>query len=145
MQRCISAFVNLTCLRREALEILVRFSGAPVEDASGKIVGVLSDSDMLWRTAGLPDEAWEIPPIMQPVLTKLPYISWSDKPDSFRDEVHRLLTCHKVGEAMTKVDKIQSVKPSTPLQEYVIYAALHAAMISLIAASEPRSSCARRR
>ena len=39
-----------------------RISGAPVVDKDGRCVGVLSESDLLWREAGAPNEECELFP-----------------------------------------------------------------------------------
>ena len=90
-------------------------SGAPVIDDQGTVVGVISDTDLLWRTAGVPDEnIWEMPSIMLPVLTRLPYIRWSSA-EAFEAEVHDFLWHHRVGAAMTQA--YVGVSPDCPLQE----------------------------
>ncbi len=38
-------------------------SGAPVVDDNGRLVGVLSESDLMWKGAGAPAEHFIIPPI----------------------------------------------------------------------------------
>ena len=49
---------------KEAMRNLMerRVSSAPVIDADGALMGILSESDMLWREAGQPLEHWVVPP-----------------------------------------------------------------------------------
>lgn len=48
-----------------------KVSGAPVLDAAGKkLVGVLSETDLLWKEAGVPQDEWVIPPLMLPSLAR---------------------------------------------------------------------------
>lgn len=48
-----------------------KVSGAPVLDAAGKkLVGVLSETDLLWKEAGVPQDEWVILPLMLPSLAR---------------------------------------------------------------------------
>jgi CBS domain-containing protein len=38
-------------------------SGAPVVDAEGALVGVLTESDIVWKGAGAPEDHFVVPPV----------------------------------------------------------------------------------
>ena len=54
-----------THTNREAVHALLDadVSGAPVVDADGRLVGVLSEKDVIWKGAGAPDDHFIIPPV----------------------------------------------------------------------------------
>ena len=100
---------------QEAMRILLqrRISGAPVVNAAGNLVGVLSESDVLWKEAGMPDDEWIIPPLLLPILDQV--VAWRDNA-KFADEVRKVLA-RTVGESMTKGASLVTVAPSATLQD----------------------------
>ena len=89
-----------------------KVSGAPVLDASGKkLVGVLSETDVLWKEAGAPADEWVIPPLMLPFVDQI--VAWRDA-GAFQSEVKKVLAL-TVGEAMTASPI--TVAPTMLLQE----------------------------
>lgn len=92
---------------QEAVKILAekKISGLPVVDDAGKLVGVISESDLMWQETGV-----EPPPYIM-VLDSLIYLQ---NPARYDKEVHKALG-QTVGEVMT--DKPISIKPDRPLRE----------------------------
>ena len=89
-----------------------KVSGAPVLDAAGKkLVGVLSETDLLWKEAGVPQDEWVIPPLMLPFVDQI--VAWRDA-TAFQSEVKKVLA-RTVGEAMTAAPV--TIGPTAPLQE----------------------------
>ena len=89
-----------------------KVSGAPVLDAAGKkLVGVLSETDLLWKEAGVPQDEWVIPPLMLPFVDQI--VAWRDA-TAFQSEVKKVLA-RTVGEAMTA--EPVTIGPTAPLQE----------------------------
>lgn len=88
-----------------------KVSGAPVLNAAGKLVGVLSETDVLWKQAGSPQDEWIIPPFMLPFMDQI--VAWRDA-TAFRAEVSKVLA-RTVKEAMTASPT--TVAPTASLQE----------------------------
>jgi len=97
----------------EAIKLIAsaRLSGAPVLNSDGALVGIVSESDLLWREAGTPAEHWRIPPVL--LLGDI--FSWRDT-DAFRADVKKIFAT-RVDEVMTPSHKLISVQPNTTLQE----------------------------
>jgi CBS domain-containing protein len=91
----------------EAIQILAknRISGLPVVDPSGKLVGVISETDLMWQETGA------TPPAYIMLLDSVIYL---ENPARYERELHKALG-QTVGEAMTK-DPV-TVKPNKPLRE----------------------------
>jgi CBS domain-containing protein len=98
---------------RSAMDTMLhnKISGAPVLDADSNLVGVLSETDLLWKEAGLPTDHWIIPPIALPILDAV--LAWRDNV-TFGEEVRRVLAL-KVADAMSK--DVATIRPSATLQE----------------------------
>lgn len=92
---------------KEAVQILAdrRISGLPVIDDSGKLVGILSDTDLMWQESGI-----DLPPYIA-ILDSVIYLT---NPMQFERELHKSLG-QTVGEVMT--ERVKTVKPETALQE----------------------------
>ncbi|NJO41139.1 MAG: CBS domain-containing protein [Cyanobacteria bacterium CRU_2_1] len=77
----------------EAVKILAerRISGLPVVDREGKLVGVLSESDLVWRETGV------TPP---PYIMILDSIIYLENPATYERDLHKALG-QTVGEVMT--------------------------------------------
>lgn len=71
---------------------------APVVDASGALVGVLSESDLILKSAAVPDAHWLLPPVYVGVLDAT--FSLRDEA-AWRGEVEKILA-RDVGHAMTR-------------------------------------------
>ena len=100
--------------RSDALRLMLskKVSGAPVLDPAGKkLVGVLSETDVLWKEAGSPMDEWVIPPFMLPFVDQI--VAWRDA-GAFQTEVKKVLA-RTVGEAMTASPI--TVLPTASLQE----------------------------
>lgn len=99
---------------RTAMDTLLHnnISGAPVLDADSRVCGVLSETDLLWRQAGIPFDEWIVPPLLLPVLDVV--LSWRDN-EKFADEVRRVLAL-KVSDAMTST-QLAVIHPEATLQE----------------------------
>jgi CBS domain-containing protein len=78
----------------EALKILAerRISGLPVVDAAGKLIGIISDSDLMWQETGVK------PP---PFITFLDSVIFLENPARYDQELHKALG-QTVGEVMTR-------------------------------------------
>lgn len=92
---------------QEAIRILAekRISGLPVVDDSGRLVGVISETDLMWQETGV-----EPPPYIM-ILDSVIYLQ---NPARYEKEIHKALG-QTVGESMT--DKPISVKPNQTLKE----------------------------
>jgi CBS domain-containing protein len=89
----------------EAVQLLVdrKIGGLPVVDDTGKLVGVISDSDLMWREKGL-----EQPPYMM----FLGGVIYFQNPATYDRDLHKALG-QTVGEVMTA--HTVSVAPDTLL------------------------------
>lgn len=91
---------------KEAMKILVeqRISGLPVVDDAGKLVGVLSETDLLWQETGVE------PPLYIMFLDSVIYL---ENPARHEQELHKALG-QTVGEVMSSDPVV--VKPDQPLR-----------------------------
>eukprot|EP00884_Botryococcus_braunii_P005879 jgi/Botrbrau1/15292/Bobra.0371s0002.1 len=100
-------------LIRDAVKLFLehRISSAPVLDPENRLLGVLSESDIMWKEVGVPDDHW----VIQPTL-----VGFADLVFAFRDnkkvkaDLQKVLA-RTVGEAMTKDAVV--VSPSVTAQE----------------------------
>ncbi len=99
--------VQSQTLLQEAIKLLAEkhISGLPVVDAAGKLVGVISETDLMWQETGI-----EPPPYIM-ILDSLIYLQ---NPARYEKEIHKALG-QTVGEVMT--DKPVSVNPNQSLRE----------------------------
>lgn len=79
---------------KEAIQILAekRISGLPVVDNKGKLVGVISENDLMWRETGV------TPPAYIMLLDSVIYLQ---NPAAYERDLHKALG-QTVGEVMTK-------------------------------------------
>lgn len=93
---------------KEAIQLIAerRFSGLPVVDQEGKLVGVLSETDLMWQESGV------TPPAYIMVLDSVIYL---ENPARYERELHKALG-QTVGEVMT-TDRIITIAPDKPLRE----------------------------
>ncbi len=77
----------------EAIQILVdrQISGLPVVDGTGKLVGVISESDLMWREKGLD---------RPPYIMFLDSVIYLQNPAKHEQDLHKVLG-QTVGEVMT--------------------------------------------
>lgn len=92
---------------KEAMRILAerRISGLPVVDEAGKLVGVISETDLLWQETGVE------PPVYIVFLDSVIYL---ENPARYDQELHKALG-QTVGEVMTSHPI--SIKPDQPLRK----------------------------
>lgn len=79
---------------KEAIKVLAerRISGLPVVDKAGKLVGIISETDLMWQETGV------TPP---PYITFLDSIIFLENPARYKKEIHKALGT-TVGEVMTE-------------------------------------------
>lgn len=92
---------------QEAIKLLAEkhISGLPVIDDSGKLVGVISETDLMWQESGI-----EAPPYIM-ILDSVIYLQ---NPARYEKEIHKVLG-QTVGEVMTS--KPISIQSSQSLRE----------------------------
>jgi CBS domain-containing protein len=92
---------------REAIKILAErsISGLPVVDEAGKLVGVISETDLLWQETGVE------PPVYIMFLDSVIYL---ENPARYDKELHKALG-QTVGEVMSRHPV--AVKPNLPLRQ----------------------------
>ena len=78
----------------EAVKILAerRISGLPVVDTTGKLIGVISETDLMWQETGVKSPAF---------ITILDSVIFLENPAKYEQELHKALG-QTVGEVMTK-------------------------------------------
>ncbi len=91
----------------EAVKIIVekKISGLPVVDEQGKLLGIISETDLMWQETGV-----EPPPYIM-ILDSVIYLQ---NPARYEKEVHKALG-QTVGEVMS--DKPISIKGTKSLKE----------------------------
>ncbi|OZH54871.1 phosphoribulokinase [Hydrocoleum sp. CS-953] len=79
---------------KEAIKILAeqRISGLPVVNEKGKLVGIVSETDLMWQESGA------TPP---PYIMLLDSVIFLENPARYEKEIHKALG-ETVGEVMTK-------------------------------------------
>ena len=92
---------------KEAIQILAekKISGLPVQDDAGKLVGVISETDLMWQETGV-----EPPPYIM-ILDSLIYLQ---NPARYDKEIHKALG-QTVGEVMS--DKPITIHNDRSLKE----------------------------
>ncbi|MGB3655600.1 MAG: CBS domain-containing protein [Rivularia sp. (in: cyanobacteria)] len=92
---------------REAIKILAekRISGLPVVDDAGKLIGVISETDLMWQQAGV------TPPAYFMIFDSVIYLK---NPVEYDRELHKALG-QTVGEVMNQ--KPITISPDKPLRE----------------------------
>ncbi|MGE5656507.1 MAG: CBS domain-containing protein [Actinomycetota bacterium] len=91
----------------EAIKILAerRISGLPVVDDAGKLVGVISETDLMWQETGV------TPPAYIMVLDSVIYL---ENPARYERDLHKALG-QTVGEVMSPAPI--TITPDKPLKE----------------------------
>lgn len=92
---------------QEAIQIMAekKISGLPVVNDDRQLVGVISETDLMWKETGV-----ETPPYIM-ILDSVIYLQ---NPARYEKEIHKVLG-QTVGEVMT--DKPISIKPNKSLRE----------------------------
>jgi CBS domain-containing protein len=92
----------------EAIKILAehRISGLPVVDQSGNLVGVISETDLMWQETGVTPPAY---------IMLLDSVIFLENPAKYERDLHKALG-QTVGEVMTKKDLV-TVTPETPIRK----------------------------
>jgi CBS domain-containing protein len=92
---------------QEAVEVLAekRISGLPVLDDQGKLVGIISETDLMWQETGV-----DAPPY----IMFLDSVIYLQNPARYEKEIHKALG-QTVGEVMS--DKPISIYPYQTLKE----------------------------
>jgi CBS domain-containing protein len=92
---------------KEAIHLIAnkRVSGLPVVDEQGKLVGVISETDLMWQETGA------TPP---PYIMVLDSVIYLENPARYEHELHKALG-QTVGEVMTS--EAITTKPDQPLRE----------------------------
>jgi CBS domain-containing protein len=92
---------------KEAIQILAskKISGLLVVDGAGKLVGVISESDLMWQETGID------PP---PYIMFLDSVIYLQNPSRHDKEIHKVLG-QTVGEVMS--DKPITIQPNQSLKE----------------------------
>ncbi len=92
---------------REAIKILAekRISGLPVVDDAGHLIGIISETDLMWQQAGV------TPPAYFVIFDSVIYLK---NPVEYERELHKALG-QTVGEVMS--EKPVTISPDKPLRE----------------------------
>ncbi|MDX2231885.1 MAG: CBS domain-containing protein [Leptolyngbyaceae cyanobacterium bins.349] len=92
----------------EVIQILAqkRISGLPVVDETGKLVGVISETDLMWRESGA------TPP---PYIMLLDSVIYLENPARYERELHKALGA-TVKEVMTD-HHVVTITPDKPLRD----------------------------
>jgi len=96
---------------QEAIQILAerRISGLPVIDRSGELVGVISETDLMWKETGVTPPAY---------IMFLDSVIYLQNPGAYERDIHKVLG-QTVGEVMSKnpitISPDQSVKEAAKI------------------------------
>lgn len=92
---------------KEAVQLMAekRISGLPVTDEDGKLVGILSETDLMWQETGVTPPAY---------IMFLDSVIYLENPARYERDLHKALG-QTVGEVMTP--NPVSIPPDKPLQE----------------------------
>ncbi|KPQ39897.1 MAG: CBS domain-containing protein [Phormidium sp.] len=93
---------------QEAIQIIAerRISGLPVVDDQGKLVGMLSETDLMWRETGATPPAY---------ITILDSVIYLENPKHYEQQLHKVLG-QTVQDVMTK-GHVFTTKPDCALRE----------------------------
>ncbi|BAZ39480.1 hypothetical protein NIES4101_54330 [Calothrix sp. NIES-4101] len=92
---------------KEAIAILAerRISGLPVVDESGKLIGIISETDLMWQETGVTPPAY---------IMFLDSVIYLQNPATYDRDLHKALG-QTVGDVMTK--NPITVPPDKPLRD----------------------------
>jgi CBS domain-containing protein len=93
---------------KEVIQTLAerRISGLPVVDQAGKLVGVISESDLMWQEIGV------TPPAYIMILDSVIYL---ENPSRYEKDLHKALG-QTTGEVMNR-DSVVTIAPDKPLSD----------------------------
>ncbi|MBP0001481.1 MAG: CBS domain-containing protein [Cyanobacteria bacterium SID2] len=93
---------------QEAIQTIAerRISGLPVVDDNGKLIGILSETDLMWRETGATPPAY---------ITILDSVIYLENPKRYEKELHKVLG-QTVGEVMT-TEHIVTTTPDCSLHQ----------------------------
>lgn len=99
--------VHPETLLNEAIKILAerRISGLPVVDDTGKLVGMISETDLMWQETGVTPPAY---------IMFLDSVIYLQNPATYERELHKALG-QTVGEVMSP--EPITISPDKPLRE----------------------------
>jgi CBS domain-containing protein len=99
--------VGPNAVLKEAIQLLVdhRVSGLPVIDEAGNLVGILSESDLMWQTTGIDLPAY---------IMLLDSVIYLKNPTQYNQELHKALG-QLVKDVMT--EKVITTTPDKSLRE----------------------------
>ncbi|MFZ4639563.1 MAG: CBS domain-containing protein [Nodosilinea sp.] len=94
-------------LLQEAIQLLAEnhIGGVPVIDPTGKLVGILSESDLMWQATGVDMPAY---------IMLLDSVIYLKNPSQYTQEIHKALG-QLVRDVMTA--KVITIGPDRPLRE----------------------------
>ena len=92
---------------KDAIQLLAehRISGLPVLDSEQKLVGIISEADLIWQESGV-----DVPPY----ITILDSVIYLKNPITFEQELHKAMGA-TVSEAMTS--KVKTTSPNITLRD----------------------------
>ncbi len=93
---------------QDAVHLLAerRISGLPVVDGAGKLVGILSESDLMWQATGAPLPAY---------ILLLDSVIYLKNPSRYTEELHKALG-QTVAEVMSK-GPVVTIEPGASLRQ----------------------------
>jgi CBS domain-containing protein len=93
----------------EAIKILAdrRISGLPVVNDHDQLIGVISETDLMWQETGV------TPPAYIMLLDSVIYL---ESPAKYERDLHKALG-QTVGEVMTKGKDVVTIRPERPIRE----------------------------
>lgn len=99
--------IGLQAALPEAIQILAekRISGLPVVDESGKLLGIISETDLMWQETGITPPAY---------IMFLDSVIYLQNPAAYNRDLHKVLG-QTVGEVMSK--NPITVPPDKPLKD----------------------------
>lgn len=104
---CDPIVVSLQTPLNQAIQILAskRISGLPVVDEVGKLLGIISETDLMWQETGITPPAY---------IMFLDSVIYLQNPATYERDLHKVLG-QNVGEVMTK--NPITVSPDKPLRD----------------------------
>lgn len=104
---CDPLVVGVQTPLKEAIQILAtrHISGLPVVDEAGKLLGVISEADLMWQETGITPPAY---------IMFLDSVIYLQNPVTYERDIHRVLG-QNVGDVMTK--NPITVSPDKPLRD----------------------------